>query len=137
MGKFGFIDRFFGDTPDDEELAANNLSFDEDADDDRDEDDEEEEGGDDDEDEAAEDEDGASAAEDEAALKRLDGAFRALRAKVRASSDLVELRTLRAEHLDSLSGTLSPTLRLRTQDLIEEIDERVTELRARRARRDT
>lgn len=135
MGKFGFIDRFFGDTPGDEESAANTLHFDdENGDEEEDDEAEDEEGGEDE--EAAEDDEGASAEEDEAALGRLDVAFRALRAKVRASSDLVELRTMRAQYLESLGGRLSPTVRLRTRDLLEEIDERVTELRARRARRD-
>lgn len=135
MGKFGFIDRFFGDTPGDEESAANTLHFDdENGDEEEDDEAEDEEGGEDE--EAAEDDEGASAEEDEVALGRLDVAFRALRAKVRASSDLVELRTMRAQYLESLGERLSPTVRLRTRDLLEEIDERVTELRARRARRD-
>lgn len=135
MGKFGFIDRFFGDTPGDEESAANTLHFDDENEDEEEDDEaEDEEGGEDE--EAAEDDEGASAEEDEAALGRLDVAFRALRAKVRASSDLVELRTMRAQYLESLGERLSPTVRLRTRDLLEEIDERVTELRARRARRD-
>ncbi len=134
MGKFGFIDRFFGDTPDDDESAANTLHFDDENGEEYNDEAEDEEGGEDE--EAAEDDEGASAEEDEAALGRLDVAFRALRAKVRASSDLVELRTMRAQYLESLGERLSPTVRLRTRDLLEEIDERVTELRARRARRD-
>lgn len=134
MGKFGFIDRFFGDTPDDDESAANTLHFEDENGEEDDDEAEDEEGGEDE--EAAEDDEGASAEEDEAALGRLDVAFRALRAKVRASSDLVELRTMRAQYLESLGERLSPTVRLRTRDLLEEIDERVTELRARRARRD-
>lgn len=134
MGKFGFIDRFFGDTPGDDESAANTLHFEDENGEEDDDEAEDEEGGEDE--EAAEDDEGASAEEDEAALGRLDVAFRALRAKVRASSDLVELRTMRAQYLESLGERLSPTVRLRTRDLLEEIDERVTELRARRARRD-
>ena len=140
MGKFGFIDRFFGDTPGDDESAANTLHFEDENGEEDDDEAEDEEGGEDEEaaedEEATEDDEGASAEEDEAALGRLDVAFRALRAKVRASSDLVELRTMRAQYLESLGERLSPTVRLRTRDLLEEIDERVTELRARRARRD-
>ena len=53
-------------------------------------------------------------------------------ARVRAVSDLSELRTMRSEHTDALAGRQSPTLRLRTLDIIEAIDDRVTNLRANR-----
>lgn len=82
----------------------------------------------------AEEEDGLPV-EDEAALARLDRAFRALRGRVRACSDLSELRTWRAEQAAALAGRLTPTVRLRTLDIIEAIDDRVTDLRALRAGR--
>ena len=73
--------------------------------------------------------------EDEAGLARLDRAFRALRGRVRACSDVSELRTWRAEQAAALAGRLTPTVRLRTLDIIEAIDDRVTDLRALRAGR--
>lgn len=86
---------------------------------------------DDDEEEGDEDDDPGTeeTAEGLAALER---AFHRLRAQVRASSDVVALRAMRAEYLESLSSPMSPTTRLRTQDVIDLIDERVTDLRAAR-----
>lgn len=72
-------------------------------------------------------------AEDAASLARLDKAFRELRARVRACSDLSQLRAWRAEQVAELAGRLTPTVRLRTLDIIEAIDDRVTDLRALRA----
>ena len=71
--------------------------------------------------------------EDAASLARLDKAFRELRARVRACSDLSQLRAWRAEQVAELGGRLTPTVRLRTLDIIEAIDDRVTDLRALRA----
>jgi TATA-binding protein-associated factor Taf7 len=121
MGKYAFIDNFFG-TDDEEETGANDA-FDEEGEDD---DDESEDDSDDD------DEDDDQPAEDDAMLARLDKAYRALRAQIRAVSDLSELRTMRSEHAAALAGRQSPTLRLRTLDIIEAIDTRVTDLRASR-----
>lgn len=125
MGKYAFIDNIFG--TDDEEETGANAEFDE-EDDDADDDDESGEESDD----AADDEDDDLPAEDDAMLARLDKAYRALRAQVRAGSDLSDLRTMRSDHAAALSGRQSPTLRLRTLDIIEAIDERVTNLRASR-----
>lgn len=112
MGKYAFIDNIFG-TDDEEETGANDAFEEEEDDDDDDEDDD-------------------PPAEDDAMLARLDKAYRALRARVRAVSDLSELRTMRSEHTAALAGCQSPTLRLRTLDIIEAIDDRVTNLRASR-----
>ncbi len=71
--------------------------------------------------------------EDDALLARLDKAFRELRARVRKSSDLSQLRVWRADQVASLAGRLTPTVRLRTLDIIEAIDDRVTDVRALRA----
>lgn len=90
---------------------------------------------DDAEEEAEAEEDDGLAVEDEAGLARLDRAFRALRGRVRACSDVSELRTWRAEQAAALAGRLTPTVRLRTLDIIEAIDDRVTDLRALRAGR--
>lgn len=121
MGKYAFIDRIFGDT-EDEETEANNDFYDD---------------GD-----PAEDDDGDAdegddvPVEDDEMLARLDKEFRKLRARVRGSSDLSELRSIRADQTAALAGGLTPTVRLRTLDIIEAIDDRVTDLRARRGRGD-
>lgn len=119
MGKYAFIDRIFG-TDDEEETEANDA-FDEDDDD---ESDEESEADDDD-----DDDDGPD--EDDDMLARLDKAYRETRARVRVA-DLSELRTMQSEHTAALAGRQSPTVRLRTLDIIELIDARVTDLRASR-----
>ena len=128
MGKYAFIDRIFG-TDDEEETGANDA-FDEEEDDD-DDDEKSEDASDDDEGDDG-DTDDDQPAEDDAMLARLDKAYRALRARVRAVSDLSELRTMRSEHANALAERQSPTLRLRTLDIIEAIDDRVTNLRASR-----
>lgn len=93
---------------------------------------------DDDEEDLDVDEDEVAAAdpdepeETEAGLAALDQLYRELRGKIRSSSDPVALRSMRAEYVASLSARLSPTTRLRTNDLIELIDERVTDIRATR-----
>ena len=122
MGKYAFIDRIFG--TDDEEESAANESFDE-------EDDESENDADND----SDDDDDDVPDEDEAALARLDKEFRKQRTRIRAMTDLSELRALRGEHADALTERLGPMTRLRTQDLIEEIDIRVTDIRASRGPR--
>ena len=127
MGKYAFIDRIFG-TDDEEETEANGA-FDEEDEDDESEDATDEDEGDDD------DTDDDLPAEDDAALARLDKEFRKLRARVRALSDLAELRSMRRDHTEALAERLAPTVRLRTQDIIEEIDNRVTDIRASRSAR--
>ena len=124
MGKYAFIDNIFG-TDDEEETGANDA-FDEE----KREGDDDDESGEESDDEADDDDD--QPAEDDAMLARLDKAYGALRAHVRAVSDLSELRTMRSEHAAALAGRQSPTLRLRTLDIIEAIDDRVTNLRASR-----
>ena len=123
MGKYAFIDRIF--RTDDEEEPAANDAFDE-EDQESDDSDDDDEGGDDD-DELPE--------EDEAALARLDKEFRKQRTRIRSMTDLSELRTLRGVHADALNERMGPMARLRTQDLIEEIDIRVTDIRASRGPR--
>ena len=126
MSKYTFIDNIFGTDDEEEEQTAANSAF---------ADDEFEENDDDDDDE--EEDDDELPQEDAASLAALDKAFRKVRARIRASTDLSELRSMRAEQSAELAGPLSPTVRLRTQDLIEEIDIRVTDLRASRGPRGT
>jgi len=122
MGKYAFIDNIFG-TDDEEETGANDA-FDEEED----EDDESAE-------ESDEEDDDQPADEADATLAQLDKDFRRLRARVRGSSDLSELRSIRADQSAALAGPQTPTFRLRTMDIIEEIDARVTDVRASRGPR--
>ncbi len=122
MGKYAFIDNIFG-TDDEEETEANDA-FDE-------EDDDEEES----DNESDEEDDDQPADEDDATLAQLDKDFRRLRARVRGSSDLSELRSIRADQSAAMAGPQTPTFRLRTRDIIEEIDARVTDVRASRGPR--
>jgi hypothetical protein len=122
MGKYAFIDRILG-TDDEEETAANDA-FDEEGDDSKD-----------DADDDSDDDDDDLPDEDEAALARLDKEFRKQRTRIRSMTDLSDLRALRGEHADALTERLGPMTRLRTQDLIEEIDIRVTDIRASRGPR--
>lgn len=131
MGKYAFIDNIFG-TDNEEETGANDA-FDEEEEDDEDEDDD---------DQAAQDEgegegDNELPEEDDAMLARLDKEFRKLRARVRALTDLSELRDIRGQEQAALAGPLTPTVRLRTIDIVEAIDEQVTNLRARRGPRNS
>ncbi len=123
MGKYAFIDRIFGDTDDEEETGANDA-FDEEDDDEGESDNE-----------SDEEDDDQPADEDDAALAQLDKDFRRLRARVRGSSDLSELRSIRADQSAAMAGPQTPTFRLRTRDIIEEIDVRVTDVRASRGPR--
>jgi hypothetical protein len=127
MSRYAFIDNIFGS----DEIEENDA-FDEDDDD---LDDDDSDGVYDSDGEASDDEDDL-AVEDDAMLARLDKDFRKLRARVRASNDPSELRSIRFDQTAALAGPLTPTTRLRTIDIIEAIDDRVTDLRARRGRSD-
>ena len=122
MGKYAFIDNIFG--TDDEEATEAYDAFDE-----------EEEGDDEEFDEESDDEDDASEEESDEMLAQLDKDFRKLRARVRGLSDLSELRSIRADQSAAMAGPQTPTFRLRTRDIIEEIDARVTDVRASRGPR--
>ena len=125
MGKYAFLDNIFG-TDEDEEIEANDA-FDEEDDDDDDDDESDEVSGEDADEDVPE--------EDDATLAQLDKDFRRLRARVRGSSDLSELRSIRADQSAAMAGPQTPTFRLRTRDIIEEIDARVTDVRASRGPR--
>lgn len=122
MSRYAFIDNIFG-TDDDEETEANDAF---DVEDDVVESFDASEGN--------EHED--APVETDAMLAQLDRDFRKLRARVRASTDLSELRSIRADQTAALAGPLTPTTHLRTIDIIEAIDDRATDLRARRGRGD-
>ncbi len=129
MGKYAFIDNILG-TDDEAENDDEGITA-EDSDDD----DEEDDASDDEADDESEEEDDRPV-EDDAMLRRLDKEFRRLRDRIRASTDPSELRTIRNEHTASLAERQTPTVRLRTLDVIEAVDDRVTDLRARRVRSD-
>jgi len=125
MSRYEFIDHIFG-TDDDEETDTDDLFEDDDeaSDDETSDDDPEDE--DEDEDELP--------VEDVAEIARIDKAFRSLRARVRSLTDLSELRSIRNDNAEALAGRLTPIARLRIEDIVEAIDVRVTDLRARRGR---
>lgn len=127
MGRWIYEETDDDEVTDDE--AVEDLD-DEDSDDDWDEDDSDEEeweSDDDQEDEVQEDD------EDEDLYARVDRAYRDERAKVRASEDIAELREMRETYQEQLmEGKLPGITGVRANDLIEQIDDRITDLKARR-----
>lgn len=91
---------------------------------------------DDDDDEIEESNEGVAYPEEEDAaeiLARVEHAYREERARVRASEDLAELRTMRETYREELSaGTLTGVAAVRGGDLLELIDDRITDLKAAR-----
>ncbi len=78
------------------------------------------------------DEDDEDDDDEEEVLAQIDKAFRADRARIRSCEDVDELRRLRAEFV-ALVGSAGHTARaIRSRDLIELVDDRITDLRARR-----
>lgn len=66
-------------------------------------------------------------------LARVERAFRADRARIRACADVSELRAMQDEFQASLAdGTLYGVAALRGNDLVELIDARITDLKAAR-----
>ena len=66
-------------------------------------------------------------------LARVERAYREERARVRASEDLAELRTLRDTYRTQVAdGTLHGIAAVRGDDLLEFIDDRITDLKAAR-----
>ncbi len=97
--------------------------------DDEDADEESEEDDDDSDDNESDDDD----QDEDARLARVETAFRAERALIRACDDVAELRTKRREYQALLSdGEVIGVGRLRINDLIELIDGRTTDLKAKR-----
>jgi hypothetical protein len=66
-------------------------------------------------------------------LARIEKAFRTERARIRASVDIGELRALRSEYQALESNARMPqAARIRARDLVELIDDRVTDIKAKR-----
>lgn len=109
------------DWEDDEETEddSGELDFEDDDSDELDFDDEEED----------EDED-----EDEV-FANIERAFRQERAAIRVCDDLHELRRLRATHQALANSGARDAGRIRARDLVELIDDRITDLKARRMAR--
>ena len=64
-------------------------------------------------------------------LARVERAYREERARVRASVDLDELRTMRELYRTQIAnGTLHGIAAVRGNDLLEHIDDRITDLKA-------
>lgn len=70
--------------------------------------------------------------DDDEQLYEIERAFRDDRATIRACEDLRELRRLRSAHQDLADSDGREAGRIRARDLVELIDERITDLRARR-----
>ncbi len=109
----------------DEEETDEESEDDEESDDDESDDDES------DDDESDDDQDDGEEDEEAAKLERIEKAFRTERTRVRACDDIAELRTMRHDYQDILSRATGVG-RLRMHDLIELVDEQVTNLKAKR-----
>ena len=113
---------FWNDDDDDTEIEDTDEELDEDDESDADSDD-----GDDDEPDEGEEDDGLH--------ERVEEAFRVDRRAIRASNDAGELREKSAElERAILKGRMPGIAGVRARDLIELIDERLTELRSGRSR---
>jgi hypothetical protein len=114
---------------DDDETEDDSEEIDfEDDDDDDDEDSDEFDLDDDDEDDG-DDED------DDERFAAIERAFRLERANIRSCEDLHELRHLRASHQALANSNAREAGRIRARDLVELIDDRITDLKARRMAR--
>ena len=125
---------------DDEELDSNEFEdgdTEDDTDDDTDDDDDysyvDDDDDDDDDNSYMDDDDDDD--DDEALFVRIERAFREERANVRSCDDVHELRHKRAGFLDMAEGNGREAGRIRARDLIELVDERITDLKARRLAR--
>ena len=119
-------EEFDSDDLDDDNLEDN----DDDDDDDTYEDDYSYADDDDDDDDDEDDED-----EDETQFDRIERAFREERATIRSCDNVHKLRTLRAWHVDLAESGACEAGRIRARDLVELVDERITDIKARRLAR--
>lgn len=77
------------------------------------------------------DDDADEEEDEEDLLERVESAFRTDRARIRQSDSIYELRLLKVEYQDLESnGRLSQAGRIRARDLMELVDQRITDLRA-------
>lgn len=86
----------------------------------------------DDEDEDLDEEEEEEEEDEEELFAKIEQAFRTERARIRNSEDLYELRTMRAEYQALDTGGRSQACRIRARDLIALVDDRVTDLKAKR-----
>ncbi len=119
--------RYFDDDMDDDlDLEDDDYELD-----DEDEDDDESEYDDDDEDDDEFDYDEDEDDDEDEVILRVEQAFRRERTRIRDCDDLQELRSMRTTHEDSIAGApLSQAARIRSHDLIELIDDRITDIKA-------
>ena len=118
MGWFDWIDEEEELENEDEESDDEQSDEDDESDDDESDDDD---GDDDDESD-----------EDPAMLVRLEAVFRAERAKIKTSNDVAALRTDRAAYQRQVaSGELKGAVAVRGNDLMELIDDRLIEIKAK------
>lgn len=73
--------------------------------------------------------------DDDEVFANIERAFRQERAAIRACDDLHELRRLRATHQALANSGARDAGRIRARDLVELIDDRITDLKARRMAR--
>jgi hypothetical protein len=79
------------------------------------------------------DEDEEDEEDDEEQILRVEQAFRRERARIRASKDIPELREMRTVYQTSIAeDELCQAARIRSHDLIELIDDRITDIKASR-----
>lgn len=84
-----------------------------------------------DEDEPEDEQDDDEEDDEAAKLDCIEKAFRTERTRIRACDDIAELRTMRRDYQEILAGAVGVG-RLRMSDLIELVDEQVTNLKAKR-----
>ncbi len=73
--------------------------------------------------------------DDEQVFANIERIFRQERAKVRACKDIRELRRMHAEYRELAEGNGRVAGRIRARDLMELVDERITDLKAQRMAR--
>lgn len=70
--------------------------------------------------------------DDEELFARIEQAFRTDRARIRACEDLQQLRAMRAENQAIASNpNANQAVRIRSRDLVELVDDRITDVKAR------
>jgi len=86
-----------------------------------------------DDDAPTDDPDDEEAEDEDEHIRQVEAGFRSDRARIRSCGDLDELRELRAEYQRlEMRGGLSAAGRIRAHDLVELIDERITDIKAQR-----
>jgi hypothetical protein len=90
---------------------------------------------DDDEDDGEADDDDDGVEDDDERFAAIERAFRLERANIRSCEDLHELRHLRASHQALANSNAREAGRIRARDLVDLIDDRITDLKARRMAR--